>query len=184
VKIPSTHAVNGFLLNRAVLVLNANYSPMMICTAKRAICMDYLDKVEVLVNYDEQVHSPSISWDLPSVVKIRDYVRYDNLSVDLNRKNVIARDEHVCQYCGISRTPLTIDHIIPKGKGGLDTWENLVAACKPCNQKKGDKTPEEVNMLLARVPKRPNRLHYFQKFVKAQQQDWRPYLFMEAFKIN
>ena len=74
--------------------------------------------------------------------------------------------------------------IIPKGKGGLDTWENLVAACKPCNQKKGDKTPEEANMRLARIPKRPNRLHYFQKYVKTQQQDWRPYLFMEPFKIN
>mgnify|MGYP006982506299 FL=1 len=69
-------------------MLNANYSPMMICTAKRAICMDYLDKVEVLVNYDEQVHSPSISWDLPSVVKIRDYVRDDNLSVEIGRAHV------------------------------------------------------------------------------------------------
>jgi len=184
VKMPSSNAVNGHLLNRAVLVLNANYSPMMICTAKRAICMDYLDKVEVLVNYNEQVHSPSLSLDLPSVIKIHDYVRYDNLSVDLNRKNIIARDEHVCQYCGNSKIPITIDHIIPKGKGGLDTWENLVAACKPCNQKKGDKTPEEANMRLARTPKRPNRLHYFQKFVKTQQQDWRPYLFMEPFKIN
>ena len=181
---PSSTAINGYLLNRAVLVLNANYSPMMVCTAKRAICMDYLDKIEVLVNYEEQVHSPSVSLDLPSVIKIRDYVRYDNISVDLNRKNVITRDEHTCQYCGTSRLPLTIDHIKPKGKGGLDTWENLVTACKPCNQKKGDKTPEEVNMLLDRVPKRPNRLHYFQRYVKGQQKNWRPYLFMEPFKVN
>ncbi len=180
-KIPSSKAVNGFLLDRAVLVLNANYSPMMICTAKRAICMDYLDKVEVLVNYEEKVHSPSLSWDLPSVVKIRDFIRYDNLSVDLNRKNIIARDEYTCQYCGKSKSPLTIDHVIPKGKGGQDTWENLVVACKPCNQKKGDRTPDEAGMPLTRIPKRPNRLHYFQRFVKEKQQDWRPYLFMEPF---
>ena len=180
-KIPSSKAVNGFLLDRAVLVLNANYSPMMICTAKRAICMDYLDKVEVLVNYEEKVHSPSLSWDLPSVVKIRDFIRYDNLSVDLNRKNIIARDEYTCQYCGKSKSPLTIDHVIPKGKGGQDTWENLVVACKPCNQKKGDRTPDEAGMPLTRIPKRPNRLHYFQRIVKEKQQDRRPYLFMEPF---
>tara|TARA_A100001037_G_scaffold162074_2_gene145815 strand:+ start:861 stop:1406 length:546 start_codon:yes stop_codon:yes gene_type:complete len=178
---PSAKATNGQLLNRAVLVLNANYSPMMICTAKRAICMDYLDKVDVLVKYDEKIQSPSLSWSLPSVVKIRDFIRYDNLSVDLNRKNIIARDEHTCQYCGKSKAPLTIDHITPKGRGGLDTWENLVVACKPCNQRKGDRTPDEANMPLNRIPKRPNRLHYFQRFVKEKQQDWRPYLFMEPF---
>lgn len=183
-KNPSSNAVNGHLLNRAVLVLNANYSPLMVCTAKRAICMDYLDKVDVLVNYDEKVHSPSMSWDLPSVVKIRDYVRYDNLTVDLNRKNIITRDNYTCQYCGITRISLTIDHVIPKGRGGNDSWENLVAACQPCNQKKRDRTPDESNMHLNRVPKHPNRLHYFQRFVKDNQHEWKPYLFMEPFKIN
>ena len=181
---PSSTSINGHLLNRAVLVLNANYSPMMICTAKRAICMGYLNKVDILANYTDQVHSPSITLDLPSVIKIRDYIRYDNLSVDLNRKNIIARDEHICQYCNSSKTPLTIDHIIPKGRGGIDTWENLVTACKPCNQKKGDRTPDEAGMALNKPPKRPNRLHYFQRFVKDQQKDWRPYLFMEPFKVN
>tara|TARA_Y100000590_G_scaffold107077_1_gene121833 strand:- start:4 stop:558 length:555 start_codon:yes stop_codon:yes gene_type:complete len=184
VKMPSSTSINGHLLNRAVLVLNANYSPMMICTAKRAICMGYLNKVDILANYSDQVHSPSITLDLPSVIKIRDYIKYDNLSVDLNRKNIIARDEHICQYCNSSKTPLTIDHIIPKGRGGMDTWENLVTACKPCNQKKGDRTPDEAGMALNKLPKRPNRLHYFQRFVKDQQKDWRPYLFMEPFKVN
>ena len=103
------------------------------------------------------------------------------MNVILNRKNIITRDEHTCQYCGKSRTPLTIDHIFPKGKGGLDTWENLVVACKPCNQRKGDRTPDEANMTLNRIPKRPNRLYYFQRFVKEKQQDWKPYLFMEPF---
>ena len=181
-KTPSSGGKNGNLLSRAVLVLNANYAPMMICTAKRAICMDYIDKVDILVSYNDKVRSPSTIFDLPSVIKIKDYVRHDNLSVDLNRKNIIARDEYICQYCGVSKTPLTIDHITPKGKGGGDTWENLVAACKPCNQKKGDRLPDEAGMVLKRNPKRPNRLYYFQRFVKEQQQEWRPYLFMEPFK--
>ena len=181
-KMPSTGSVNCSLLSRAVLVLNANYTPMMVCTAKRAICMEYLDKVDILVSYDDKVNSPSLSYDLPSVIKIKDYVRYDNLSVDLNRKNVIARDEYSCQYCGVSKIPLTIDHITPKGRGGVDTWENLVAACKPCNQKKGNRMPEEVGMALKKKPKRPNRLYYFQRYVNEQQKEWRPYLFMEPFR--
>jgi len=183
-KTPSSNSINGKLLSRAVLVLNANYAPMMVCTAKRAICMEYLDKVDILANYNDKIHSPTITYDLPSVIKIKDYVRYDNLSVDLNRKNVIARDEHICQYCGISKIPLTIDHVTPKGRGGIDSWENLVAACKPCNQKKGDRMPDEVGMALKRNPKRPNRLYYFQRFVKEQQKDWYPYLFMEPFRVN
>ena len=183
-KTPSSSSINGKLLSRAVLVLNANYAPMMVCTAKRAICMEYLDKVDILASYTDKVHSPTITLDLPSVIKIKDYIRYDNLSVDLNRKNVIARDEHVCQYCGVSKIPLTIDHVTPKGRGGVDTWENLVAACKPCNQKKGDRMPDEAGMVLKRNPKRPNRLYYFQRFVKEQQKDWHPYLFMEPFRAN
>ena len=181
-KIPPSNLNKGKLLERAVLVLNANYSPMMICTAKRAICLDFLDKIDILVNYNEKVNSPRLTLNLPSVIKIKNFVRYDNLSLDLNRKNIISRDDYLCQYCGSSRSPLTIDHIIPKGKGGIDTWENLVAACKPCNQKKGNQKPEEVGMYLRKRPKRPNRLHYFQKFVKEKQKDWRPYLFMEPFK--
>ena len=144
--------------------------------------MNYLEKVDILVNYNEQIHSPSVSQYLPSVIKTKDYIRYDNLSVDLNRKNIIDRDENICQYCGVSKSSLTIDHIIPKGRGGIDCWENLVAACMQCNQKKGDKTLEEIGMVLNKKPKRPNRLHYFQRFVKEKQKDWKPYLFMEPFR--
>ena len=180
-KISYPNVANESSLNSAVLVLNANYAPMMICTAKRAICMDFLHKVDILANYNQEIHSPTISYKLPSIIKVRNFVRYDNLSVDLNRKNIIIRDENTCQYCGITNTSLTIDHIVPKGRGGMDTWENLVAACKKCNQKKGDKTPEDVGLILKNNPKRPNRLHYFQKFVNDQQKDWRPYLFMEPF---
>lgn len=172
------------LLNKVVLVLNANYAPMMVCSARHAVCMVYLDKVDVLAKYPEKIKSPSKYFDLPSVIKVSDYVRYDNLSVELNRKNIISRDNHICQYCGISKTPLTVDHVIPKGSGGADLWENLVTACKPCNQKKGNKTPDEAKMKLMKKPKRPNRLHYFQRLVTDSQADWRPYLFMDSFGVN
>ena len=177
-------STNNSLLNKVVLVLNANYAPMMVCSARHAVCMVYLNKVDVLAKYPEKIKSPSKYFDLPSVIKVSDYVRYDNLSVELNRKNIISRDNYICQYCGISKTPLTVDHVIPKGSGGADLWENLVTACKPCNQKKGNKTPDEAKMKLMKKPKRPNRLHYFQRLVTDSQSDWRPYLFMDSFGVN
>ncbi len=183
-KFPKSKSVNGHIMNRAVLVLNANYSPMTICSAKRAICMEFLNKVEVLASYEDIVRSPSISVNLPSIIKIKDYVRYDNLSVDLNRKNLLERDNHICQYCGISKIPMTLDHIIPKSQGGKDSWENLVTACRPCNQKKGNQRPREAGMVLKKKPKHPNRLQFFQRFAREKQKEWRPYLFMEPFKLS
>ena len=167
------------LLSSAVLVLNANYSPMTVCTAKRAIILHFLDKIDVLSNYDDKINSPSISLELPSVIKIKTYIKNSNMSVEISRKNILARDGHKCQYCGTQSKALTVDHVIPKFRNGLDSWENLVAACKNCNQIKGEKTPEEAKMPLLKKPKRPNRIHYFQRLVKKKQADWRPYLFME-----
>ena len=101
------------------------------------------------------------------------------MAVEISRKNVLVRDNYTCQYCNKYSKSLTVDHVVPKFRGGQDSWENLVAACKNCNQIKGEHTPEEVRMPLIRKPKRPNRIHYFQRLVKKKQADWRPYLFME-----
>ena len=170
---------NENLLNSAVLVLNANYSPMTVCTAKRAITLYFLNKIDVLSNYGEKVHSPSTVLELPSVIKIKTYIKNNSMAVEISRKNILVRDNYTCQYCGKQNKSLTVDHVIPKFRGGQDTWENLVAACKECNQIKGERKPEETGMLLAKKPKRPNRIHYFQRYVKERQIDWRPYLFME-----
>ena len=170
---------NNNLLSSAVLVLNANYSPMTICTAKRAISLHFLDKIDILSNYEEKINSPSLSLELPSVIKIRTYIKNNNMAVEISRKNILARDNYKCQYCGKQSKSLTVDHVLPKFRNGQDTWENLVAACKNCNQLKGEKTPEEAKMPLLKKPKRPNRIHYFQRLVKDKQADWRPYLFME-----
>lgn len=170
---------NQNLLNSAVLVLNANYSPMTVCTAKRAITLYFLDKIDVLSNYNDKVHSPTVSLELPSVIKIKTYIKNNSMSVEISRKNILVRDNYTCQYCETYSNALTVDHIIPKFRGGQDIWENLVGACKNCNQKKGTRTPEEAGMPLIKKPKRPNRIHYFQRYVKTKQTDWRPYLFME-----
>ena len=117
--LPQSKAVNGYLLNRAVLVLNANYTPMTVCTAKRAICLQVLEKIDVLANYNEQIHSPSISINLPSVIKIRDYIRHNNMAVEISRKNILIRDDHACQYCGTRMTShLTVDNVLPRFRGG------------------------------------------------------------------
>ena len=139
-----------------------------------------MKRIDVIEKYDEKIHSPSISFNLPSVIKIRDYIRHNDMAVEISRKNILIRDDHSCQYCGTKMTShLTVDHVLPRFRGGKDIWENLVTACKPCNQKKGNRTPDEANMPLDHQPKRPNRIHYFQRFVKDLQGDWRPYLFME-----
>lgn len=171
---------NGSLLNRAVLVLNTNYAPLEICSARRAICLYYLEKVDVLTNYSDAVHSPSVTLNIPSIIKLKDFVRYNSMELILSRKNVFHRDDYTCQYCGNKSGPHTIDHVIPRERGGQDTWENLVTACARCNIVKGNKTPEEAGMILMKRPVKPNRIHYFQQFVGMKQQEWRPFLFMES----
>ncbi len=172
---------NGSILNRVVLVLNTNYAPLDICTAKRAIILHYAQKVDILESYDDVVHSPSIVLSLPSIIKLRGYVKHNSLTVAMSRKNILVRDKHRCQYCGNKSGPLTLDHVIPREKGGGENWDNLVTACQPCNRKKGNRTPEEANMKLYRIPWKPNRIHYFQNFIHTKQVAWRPYLFLESF---
>ena len=169
------------ILNRSVLVLNTNYAPMDICTAKRAICLYFNEKVDILESYKEDIHSPSTILSLPSIVRLKDFVKNYTMDVILTRKNLLVRDNFECQYCSSKKTPLTMDHVKPKNQGGLDTWENLVAACQPCNRKKGNRTPEEAKMPLKKIPRKPNKIHYFQQFISDHQGAWRPYLFMEAF---
>ncbi len=172
-------SLNGSLLNKAVLVLNTNYAPLTITTTKRAICLYVTDKIEIIDSYIDQIHSQTKTYSVPSVVKLKTFVHYNSMDVILTRRNVLQRDNHTCQYCGKTSGKLTIDHIIPREKHGEDKWENLVAACSPCNLTKGNQTPEEAGMHLLKKPHQPNRIHYFQKFVQQEQSGWKPYLFME-----
>jgi len=176
--------INNSLLNRRVLILNQNYQPISVAPAKRAIVLMFKGKIEVLENYSETVHSPTISMSLPSVIKLNYYVSFKRRDIVLSRRNILKRDGYTCQYCGTHSIPMTIDHVIPKRNGGKDTWENLTTACIKCNLKKGNRTPKESKMPLVRKPKKPTMITFFQKFVKKYQDTWRPYLFMDPKEIN
>ena len=163
-------------LSNLTLILNASYLPLGVCTSKRAICLFFLNKVDILMNYEDYIYSPSTRLKVPSVIKLKKYVNFNSLDVVLNRKNLLLRDNSCCQYCSSTKN-LTIDHIIPKQKGGKDTWQNLIIACSSCNAKKGNRTPFEANMKLMKEAKKPNRFMYYNQFINYKNKGWKDYLF-------
>ena len=167
------------ILNRRVLVLNQSYEPLMVIGARRAIILLLSEKVETLENYHEIIHSVYLSLPLPSVIKLKEYAKIRRKEIVLSRKNILKRDNHTCQYCGAKSVLMTIDHIIPRNKGGGDSWENLVAACVPCNTTKGNQLLRNIQMNLSKIPRKPTMILHLQKFVKHFQSSWRPYLFMQ-----
>ncbi|KAI3924374.1 hypothetical protein MKW98_032575 [Papaver atlanticum] len=139
------------------LVLDISYRPVNVVCWKRAICLEFMEKADVLEYYDQTVDSPSGSFYIPAVLRVPhllQVVKRRRIKQNLSRKNILFRDVFMCQYCS-SRESLTIDHVLPISRGGEWTWENLVTACLKCNSKKGHKTLEEANMKLLKVPKAP-----------------------------
>jgi len=166
-------------INRKVLVLNHNYEPLSVCNVKKAVVLLYLGKAELIAALDGKLlHSVSRTMPFPSIVRLSVYVRVPFKKIVLSRKNILRRDGHRCQYCGRSDIPLTVDHVIPRARGGTDIWENLVSACVRCNNKKGDRTPGEAHMPLLRKPIRPNHVMFIRDFVGKVDDHWKPYLFM------
>ncbi|XP_004493145.1 uncharacterized protein [Cicer arietinum] len=140
------------------LVLDISYRPVNVVCWKRAICLEFMEKADVLEYYDKTVNSPSGSFYIPAVLRVRHLLqvikRRRVVKNSLSRKNILFRDNFTCQYCS-SRENLTIDHVVPASLGGEWTWENLVTACVKCNSKKGRKSLEEAKMNLNKVPKAP-----------------------------
>ena len=167
-------------LNKKVLLLNQSYQPLMTLGAKRAIILSFTEKVEVLERYKETINSVNLSIFVPSVIRLKDYVRFNKKNIPLNRRNILKRDNHICQYCNSKGKFMTVDHVLPKDKGGCDLWENLVAACVPCNTKKGNKLLKDINMVLLRKPKKPSFLFNIQNDLSNSQNSWKPYLFMKG----
>ena len=165
------------LENCLTLILNASYLPLGICSPKRAICLYYLEKATVISEYSTEIHSPSVKIKIPSIVRLNKYVKFNLKDMVLNRKNLLLRDNASCQYCGCTKSSLTIDHIIPKGKGGENSWTNLVVACSSCNIRKGNRTPKEAKMPLMKDVKKPNSLLYFNQFINSNNSDWKQFLF-------
>ncbi len=167
------------MLNKSVLLLNQNYEPLTVCNVKKAIILLYLGKAEAIEIDTVWLRSINSKMHLPIVIRLKRYARAPQKRIILNRKNLLIRDNYSCQYCGRGTQPLTVDHIIPKQFGGKDTWENLVIACLACNNRKGNRTPEQASMKLVNRPRKPNQFFYFQHFIGVKDERWRPYLFMD-----
>lgn len=142
-----------------VLVLNASYEPLNITSWRRAVVLLLKGKAEQIEHNGKVVYG---NIPLPTVIRLRHYVHVPHKEIPLTRRNVLYRDGHRCQYCGCYGEDLTLDHVIPRSRGGEDTWENVVSACVRCNVKKGNRTSWEAGMPLLRQPRRPHSTLYFE----------------------
>lgn len=135
-------------------------APHKVISWQRAIVLSFLGKVDIIAQYDEVVRSPSVALRAPAVVRMHRAELPRHGTIRFCRENVFRRDGYRCQYCGESLAPreLTFDHVIPRARGGRTGWENIVTCCRPCNDEKRDRTPEEARMKLIRVPVKPTSL--------------------------
>ncbi|MEO0075786.1 MAG: HNH endonuclease [candidate division WOR-3 bacterium] len=169
------------MLKREVLVLNQNYEPLTLCRLRRAVVLMYLGKAELVESYNGEVLRSVNNWmPVPSVLRLNRYVKTNRREIPLSKRNILRRDNHTCQYCGKSTGPMTTDHIIPKSKGGSDSWENLVCACAECNSKKGINSYSRVGLKLLRKPKKPSYISFVINSIDKIPKEWRPYLFLDA----
>jgi 5-methylcytosine-specific restriction endonuclease McrA len=167
-------------LHAPVLVLNASYEPINVCAARRAIVL-VLKGVAMTEEVNGHfLHAARMAMRLPSVIRLLEYRRIPHQTRALSRKNILLRDRSTCQYCAevMPSSELTLDHVVPRSRGGLSTWENLVACCHPCNRRKSNQLPVEAGMKLMREPRAFN-LHTSRHIMRLMGSDdrWRKYLF-------
>ena len=160
-----------------VLVLNQNYEPLNVCHAHRALVLVDVGKAEVLEVDGLVLRSPSRGWRVPSVIRLNHLIRRPRPRVRLTRREIFLRDQYTCQYCGIRTKELTLDHVVPKHRGGRHYWENLVSACRSCNHRKGGKTIEEARMTLVRIPFEPRATaqYLFQHYLE-HNEAWKKFI--------
>jgi 5-methylcytosine-specific restriction endonuclease McrA len=168
-------------LQKPVLVLNASYEPINVCAARRALVLVLKGVASAEEHSPSSVHSTRRTVQLPSVIRLLEYRRIPHQTRALSRKNILMRDRYTCQYCQktLPSSEMTLDHVIPRSRAGETTWENLVACCHHCNNKKGCRTPEEAGMKLTRPP-RPFSLHtsrHLMRLLGKSDEQWRKYLF-------
>jgi 5-methylcytosine-specific restriction endonuclease McrA len=171
----------GDRLQRPVLVLNASFEPINICAARRALVLVLKGVASAEEESLSAIHSARNAVRLPTVIRLLEYRRIPHQTRALSRKNILMRDRFTCQYCHrtMPSGELTLDHVIPRSRAGETTWENLVACCHPCNNRKGSRTPEEAGMRLARQP-RPFSLHtsrHLMRILGKGEAQWQKYLF-------
>ena len=169
------------VLQAPVLVLNATFEPINVTAVRRALVLMLKGVAQAEETNSHEVHSASRRVAVPSVIRLLTYRHIPQQSRALSRKNILLRDRNTCQFCGepFPASELTLDHVLPRSRGGRSTWENLVACCYECNNRKGDRTPEEAGLRLARRP-RPFTLHTSRQLMRLighKDEKWRKYLF-------
>src|SRR3954451_15342979 len=161
-----------------VLVLNASYEPINVCTVRRAAVLILKQRAEVLEHSDWALHAESLTLPRPVVIRLITYVKIprDAHRRKITRGAVFARDRWPCQYCGHERGNLTVDHVIPRSKGGASSWENIVTCCAPCNRRKGGRLPRQSNMVPVRAPRAPGSTIFIHVAAPTIPPAWEQYL--------
>jgi 5-methylcytosine-specific restriction endonuclease McrA len=160
-----------------VLVLNASYEPLNVCSVRRAVVLILKEKAELLEQGERVLHAESVTFPHPVVIRLVTYVRVprDRAKRRITRRAVFARDSWTCQYCGTT-SHLTVDHVIPRSRGGPSDWENIVTSCAPCNRRKGNRTPVEAGFQTRRKPKAPSPTIFIRVAAPVVPAAWQQYL--------
>ena len=169
------------IMQEPVLVLNATFEPINVTAVRRAMVLMIKGVAQAEEIHQTEVHSASRALPVPSVIRLLAYRHIPQQTRALSRKNILLRDRNTCQFCSrmLPASELTLDHVVPRSRGGRSSWENLVACCYECNNSKGDRTPEEAGFALARRP-RPFTLHTSRQLMRLignKDEKWRKYLF-------
>ena len=161
-----------------VLVLNASYEPINVCTVRRAAVLILKNRAEIIEDGGFGLHAETLTLPRPVVIRLIAYVKIprDAHRRKITRRAVFARDRWTCQYCGHERGNLTVDHVIPRSKGGASSWDNIVTCCAPCNRRKGDRLPHQVNMNPSRKPKAPSPTIFIHVATPSIPPVWEQYL--------
>ncbi len=173
------------MLDHPVLILNQNFEPLNVCRVRRVIALILNDKVEVIEDNSGVIRSPSISMVSPTVVRLGHMVKRPRLQARLTRRRVFIRDQYICQYCGVQTHEGTLDHVLPRYMGGEHRWDNVVTACKACNQHKAGRIPREAGMKLLRKPSRPPSGGHYLVYPFGAPPEWQKYLaFSGSMKVS
>jgi 5-methylcytosine-specific restriction endonuclease McrA len=160
-----------------VLVLNASYEPLNVCTLRRAHVLVYKGKAEVVEELDRPLRAATDTYPWPHVIRLVHYVRVPRIvQRKISRRALFARDNWRCVYCGTAGGRLTLDHVVPRSRGGDSVWENVVTSCAPCNLRKGNRLLEEVPMVLHAMPRPPAPVLFIRLATPTIPTGWRPYL--------
>lgn len=164
-------------MHEPVLVLNRNFEPLNVCDTRRAVGLLLLGKAEIIENGRGEIRTTRLAFPRPSVIRLAHFIHRPRPRVKLTKREIFRRDDYRCQYCGTSTSRLTIDHVVPRHRGGTHRWDNLVTACPTCNRRKGGRLAHEAHMALLKPPAEPHPTadYLFGRYAR-EYLDWSKYL--------